>query len=252
MENLFKIANHLADEAALLSTQHFRQERRTMLKSDLSPVTAVDFAIELALKEYLRQTLPDHGIWGEEYGRQISSSEYSWVIDPIDGTASFACGKPTFCTLIALLKNNLPIIGIIDQPITQERWCGVVQQRTTLNRQPCVRQEQSPILRLSCTTPLMFDAQQWEKFLLVKTQASITSFGGDGYAYGLLASGLIDIIFEANLKPYDVAALIPVIEGAGGVITDWQGNAIDIDNFNGTVLATTNQALHEKFLELIN
>lgn len=252
IENLVNIAHDLADRAAQLSKQYFRQQRQTMLKQDHSPVTDADLAIEYSLKEHLRRVLPHHSTWGEEYGLQQANSEYIWLIDPIDGTTSFACGKPSFCTLIALVKNDLPVIGIIDQPIMQERWCGIWQQSSTYNHAPCCTQMQSAMLRLSCTTPLMFNIEQWEKFLLLKAHASVISFGGDGYAYGLLASGFIDIIFEANLKPYDVAALIPIIQGAGGVITDWQGNDIVVNQFNGTVLATANPQLQEKFLKLIN
>lgn len=252
IENFVRIAHYLADRAAQLSKQYFRQQKQALLKQDHSPVTEADLAIEYAIKKYLGEMLPNHGIWGEEYGLQQTHSEYLWLIDPIDGTTSFACGKPTFCTLIALVKNDLPILGIIDQPIMQERWCGIWQQPSTYNGTPCVTKMQSGMLRLSCTTPLMFNAEQWEKFLLLKAHASIISFGGDGYAYGLLASGLIDVIFEANLKPYDVAALIPIIQGAGGVMTDWQGNNIKLNQFNGTVLATAHPQLQEKFLKLIN
>ena len=140
IENLVSIAHDLADRAAHLSKQYFRQQKQILLKQDHSPVTEADLAIEYAIKEYLGKILPNHGIWGEEYGLQQTNSEYIWLIDPIDGTTSFACGKPTFCTLIALVKNDLPIIGIIDQPIMQERWCGIWQQPSTYNSTPCFTQ----------------------------------------------------------------------------------------------------------------
>jgi histidinol phosphatase-like enzyme (inositol monophosphatase family) len=254
MANMLDIANKLANIAGDISRFYFRKKLSSTTKENGSLVTQADLEIESALRGYLSETLPSHGILGEEYDAKASQSEYTWVIDPIDGTSSFACGKPTFCTLIALLKNNSPILGVIDQPITQERWCGVQGEQSRFNNLPCFANTNDTLdlLRLNCTTPLMFTIEQHEKFKhVIKTIKPIVSFGGDGYAYGLLASGLIDIILEADLKFYDVAALIPIIEGAGGCITDWQGNSILLEKFNGTIVATRNKNIHEKILSLI-
>lgn len=249
------IANKLADIAGEIARSYFRNNVGLSFKTGQSPVTQADLAIEQALRDYLRQTVPEHAILGEEYGWQPTESTYTWVIDPIDGTASFACGKPTFCTLIALLQQTKPVLGLIDQPITQERWLGVQGLPTTLNGKPCTARadDKTHPLRLSCTTPEMFTSdQQRQIFSQVRKQASVVSYGGDGYAYGLLAAGHIDVIMEADLQFYDVAALIPIIEGAGGKISDWQGENLDVDHFNGFVLATNHPSLHARMLSAAN
>jgi histidinol phosphatase-like enzyme (inositol monophosphatase family) len=262
-EELLKIAHTLADTAGTIARTYFRKNPQTTMKestlktgalnnekSPKSPVTEADLAIETALRAYLREHLPTHGILGEEYGLTEAKSEYLWVIDPIDGTTSFTCGKPTFCTLIACLKNDKPLLGIIDQPITHDRWVGVRGQTTTWNGQPClVKDDATPaedapnLIRFSCTTPEMFKTPAQQKtFAALRARASVMSYGGDAYAYGLLAGGHIDVILEADLQYYDVAALIPIIEGAGGSITDWQGRPLEREGFLGEVLACGAQA----------
>ncbi len=251
---MLNIANTLADIAADIARSYFRREISLSLKKGIYPVTQVDLEIEMALRQYLNKTLPDHGILGEEYDFKSTNSEYIWVIDPIDGTISFTTGKPTFCTLIALLKDDKPLFGIIDQPISKERWVGNLAQQSSLNGIPChTNVNYSPdFIKLSCTTPEMFVSKtQIKKFESIRKLASVVSYGGDAYSYGLLASGLIDVIFEADLQYYDIAALIPIIEGSGGMITDWNGNLPNRHNFNGTILATANKKLHDQILELI-
>ncbi len=255
LEDFIKIANDLADIARSISMKFFRQDFDMVLKESLSPlVTQADLEIEKSLREYLFNKFPNHGILGEEYENQQTQSEYLWVIDPIDGTSAFSCGKPTFSTLIALLQNGVPIIGIIEQAFLRERWLGVTGRRTTFNGENCNVGEvsKSGIVRMNCTTPFMFNETQWLKFIKLKQIGTTTSFGGDGYAYGLLANGYIDIIMEADLKIYDIAPMIPIITNAGGIITDWQGNEILFETFKGTVLATRNKELHNKALRIIN
>ena len=197
-------------------------------------------------------TYPNHGILGEEYGIKNESSDYLWVIDPIDGTTSFSCGKPTFCTLIALLYKNEPVLGIVDQPINKERWVGEFGKMTQFNNRPCFNDPRDiSLLRLNCTTPMMFSKKQRKIFEFIQTLADISCFGGDAYAYGLMASGYIEIIMESDLKFYDVAALIPIIKGAGGIITDWCGAEIYKENFNGTVLAAQTPEIHRKIISMI-
>jgi myo-inositol-1(or 4)-monophosphatase len=236
-----QVAQELADRAGGIARSYFRKDPQVTLKEGLSPVTAADLAIERAMRDLLQQYLPSHGILGEEYGMtQSQDSRYLWVLDPIDGTTSFACGKPTFCTLIALLEDDKPILGIIDQPITRERWLGLAGERSQFNgayipeREAAVSQE----LRLACTTPAMFKTDEEKtKWQEIQRRASVISYGGDAYNYGLLALGCLDLICEADLKFYDVAALIPIIEGAGGRISDWQGQALRCEGFKGQVLA---------------
>jgi histidinol phosphatase-like enzyme (inositol monophosphatase family) len=236
--NFLKLAHELADQAAAIARSYFRAPVEITLKTGGYPVTAADLAIEAALRQTIMATFPTHGILGEEYGEAPFQGEYLWVIDPIDGTTSFACGKPTFCTLIALLQNGKPILSIIDQPITRDRWVGQEGKPTTWNGIPCVTRTQPGRIRFSCTTPAMFKtAEERTMFDRISSQASVISYGGDAYAYGLLAGGCIDLILEADLQYYDIAALIPIIEGAGGVITDWEGQALNRENFKGKVIA---------------
>jgi histidinol phosphatase-like enzyme (inositol monophosphatase family) len=198
------------------------------LKADQSPVTLADRNAEQAMRAVLGERCPDCGILGEEFGLERSSARLRWVLDPIDGTRAFITGRPTFGTLVALLDGDTPVIGIIDQPITRERWVGAAGRRTvftgTLGGQVGTRA--CPDLahaELSCTSPEMLgdDLPRWRQ---LAGQVRRTYWGGDCYAYGLLALGQIDVIAECDLKPWDWAALLPVVEGAGGRVTDWQGN----------------------------
>jgi inositol-phosphate phosphatase / L-galactose 1-phosphate phosphatase / histidinol-phosphatase len=256
---LIRVANTAADLAGQLSRKYFRKNFTITIKEiekdSKSPVTSVDLAIEKTIRDYIQLSLPNHSILGEELGAKQTNSEYLWIIDPIDGTTSFSCGKPVFSTLIALLKNKQAILGIIDQPITNDRWLGIAGSQSTWNDTPCFSCTNNELdaMRLSCTSPDMFISEkQKQKFAHLKKLALVVSYGGDAYAYGLLASGYIDVILESDLKFYDVAALIPIIEGAGAVITDWQGNLLNIDNFQGEVLVVSNKKLQQKILRVMN
>jgi histidinol phosphatase-like enzyme (inositol monophosphatase family) len=198
------------------------------LKADQSPVTLADRNAERAMRAVLGERSPDCGILGEEFGLERASARLRWVLDPIDGTRAFITGRPTFGTLVALLDGDTPVIGIIDQPVTRERWVGVAGRRTvftgTLGGQAGTRAcSDLAHAELSCTSPEMLgdDLPRWRR---LATQARRTYWGGDCYAYGLLALGQIDVIAECDLRPWDWAALLPVVEGAGGRVTDWQGN----------------------------
>ena len=254
INNFIAVAETLADISADISRKYFRSKFDMAVKESSSPlVTQADFEIETAIRKYLAQELPNHGILGEEYGQNNVESEYLWVIDPLDGTSAFSCGKSTFVTLIALLKSGKPILGIINQPILKERWRGVEGWSTVFNGQVCSTGEvsQAGIVRLGCTSPLMFNAQELEKFNKVKGISTITSFGGDGYLYGLLAGGFIDIVMESDLQLYDIAAVVPVIKGAGGCVTDWNGNDITLETFKGNVIATRSTNMHNTVMGVI-
>lgn len=253
MQHLIQLAHSLADQAGKIARDYFRKPLDLKLKTGRYLVTEADQAIEQYLRDTILTHYPDHGILGEEYGTTGEASEYLWVIDPIDGTTAFAAGKPTFTTLIALIKNDKPLFGLIDQPILKERWMGIRHQKTQMNTQFCQPSRINLLAeaRLNCTTPDMFQDLRSQKIFsaLKKTVMSI-SYGGDAYAYGLLAMGYIDVILEADLKFYDVATLIPVIEGAGGIVTDWQGHPLT-QTFDGTCLAAANVDLHRQALEVI-
>lgn len=249
------VLNELADSASKISLKYFRQKFAIDSKSNSTPVTIADREIELHLRKLINQKFPEHQIIGEEFANQQSNSKYCWVIDPIDGTVAFSTGKPTFTTLVALLEDGVPVASVIDQPFLNERLIGISNQETRLNSN-VVRSNQEIAdiqnIRLNATTPYMFKTiDEQSKFAKLQKQVKLTSFGGDAYAFGLLARGHIDVIMEADLQYYDVAALIPIIEGAGGIISDWSGNKIT-QQFNGQCLASANIKLHEKVLYLIN
>jgi histidinol phosphatase-like enzyme (inositol monophosphatase family) len=245
------LAERMADTARSIARKHFRQAIEVERKSDLSPVTIADREVETALRNLLRERFPEHAILGEEYGSSAGAkpgdAEYTWVIDPIDGTQSFVCGLPLFGCLIALLHGQKPVLGIIEMPALGERWLGLRGTASTLNAKPartsaCASLAQA---RLFTTSPDMFDAISRQRFDKVSARAALRRYGGDCYSYGLLASGHCDLVVEAGLKPYDYLALVPVIEGAGGVITDWNGRALGLESDGRVVAAASTTMLHQ-------
>lgn len=254
-DEFFLAGIQLAEIASEISKKYFRNPVKIEHKSDCSPVTIADQEIEISLRTWIKNNYPDHGVIGEEYANQDKKALYTWVLDPIDGTIAFACGKPTFATLIALLENENPEIGIIDQPIIEDRFIAVVGNGAWLNGKKLATSKEQHIskARLNATTPYMFKNEvERQKFEHLRRNVDITGFGGDAYSYGLLADGHIDIIMEADLGFYDVAALKPIIEESGGVITDWQGRPISTKNFSGQCLASANAKLHDAALKIIN
>jgi myo-inositol-1(or 4)-monophosphatase len=243
-QTLIDAAEAAADVAATVIRPFFRQNLAADSKDDESPVTIADRSAEQAMRAVLAQRFPEHGIMGEEFGLDRPGASYRWVLDPIDGTRAFITGRPTFGTLIALLEDGIPILGVIDQPISRERWVGIAGQTTTFNG-ASIRARRCPTLaqaELSCTAPEIFSQTEAAGFHRLQSATRRTSWGGDCYAYGLLALGHIDVIAEAGLKIWDWAALVPIIQGAGGSITDWSGKALTPDS-DGTALALGNPAL---------
>lgn len=254
VNRLVAAAGAAADVAGAVLRPFFRAGLDADLKHDASPVTIADRDAEQAMRAVLAEQFPDHGILGEEFGLDRPAARLRWVIDPIDGTRAFITGRPVFGTLIGLLDGDTPILGLIDQPVTGERWLGVAGRRT-LFRGPFggrIGTRACPALdraELSCTSPEMFgaDLPRWAR---LSAAARRTSFGGDCYAYGLLALGQIDVIAEADLKVWDWVALAPVIEGAGGRITDWSGGKLSAHG-DGRVLAVGDPALLEQAIALL-
>jgi len=206
------------------------------------------------MRAVLSQRCPDHGILGEEFGLDRPGARLRWVLDPIDGTRAFITGRPVFGTLVALMDGVVPIIGVIDQPITGERWVGVSGQPTRFRGGAgTARIRSCPALdaaELSCTSPDIFSAPQRTAWQRLADATRRVSWGGDCYAYGLLALGQIDVVAEPGLKIWDWAALVPVIEGAGGRITAWDGKPLHPDG-DGSVLATGDPRLHPAALALL-
>lgn len=262
------LAEELAQAAGSITRQYFRQPLTIDNKADKSPVTEADRKAERAMRDLISAKFPDHGIFGEEEGMQqpkSSDTQYLWVLDPIDGTKSFITGKPVFGTLIALLRNGEPIIGVIDQPITKERWVGVKGHGTTLNEQK-VHTRECPDISLAylyATTPHMFSAEDHteQAFNNVRDAVRTPLYGCDCYAYGLLAAGCVDLVVEADLKPYDYMALVPIVQEAGGVMTDWLGNSLMwrcapdgylMGSLPGEVVAAGSKGIHEHALKLLD
>jgi inositol-phosphate phosphatase / L-galactose 1-phosphate phosphatase / histidinol-phosphatase len=237
MNEFLSLANSMADKAGEIIRTHFRSGFDVETKSDLSPVTVADRAVEQALREIIETARPDDGILGEEFGTKESKNGLTWVLDPIDGTKSFVIGRPTFGTLIALAENDIPKLGLIDQPILRERWIGVEGQPTTFNGQTVKTRACKSIddARICSTTPAMFQTSGPAYEVLDKTGKRLT-WGGDCYMYGMLACGWLDIAIEASLSPYDFAALVPIVKGAGGHISDWRGEELTLQS-DGRVIA---------------
>jgi myo-inositol-1(or 4)-monophosphatase len=242
-----EVALAAADAAAEAVRPYFRMGLVADDKADDSPVTLADRAAEQAMRAVLAARCPEHGIIGEEFGATGAGEGLRWVLDPIDGTRAFITGRTTFGTLIALVEDQTPIIGIIDQPITRERWVGVAGRPTVFTGpmggkagcRPC------PVLgqaELSCTSPDIFTAVTRPGFDRLRGAVRRTSWGGDCYTFGLVALGQIDVIVEDDLKPWDWAALVPVITGAGGSVTDWAGAPLRLDG-PGRVVAVGDPAL---------
>ncbi|GAB0119510.1 inositol monophosphatase family protein [Acidisoma sp. 7E03] len=242
------VALAAADAAAEAVRPYFRMGLEADAKADDSPVTLADRAAEQAMRAVLAKAHPGHGIIGEEFGESAPGQDgLSWVLDPIDGTRAFITGRTTFGTLIALLDGDRPVLGIIDQPITGERWIGMEGEATQFTgpfggRAGCRPCPNLGAAELSCTSPDMFAPANLPRFDALRRAVLRTSWGGDCYAYGLLALGQIDLIVEEDLKPWDWAALAPIIIGAGGSITDWAGQPLRLGT-SGRVIALGNPAL---------
>ncbi len=258
MQEFTALANRLADAAGEIVRQYFRQPFDVETKSDDSPVTIADRSIEQRMREIIETERPQDGIIGEEFGEKSGESGMTWVLDPIDGTKSFVIGRPTFGTLIALCEDGTPKLGVIDQAVLGERWIGHDGQCFYSNRYlgedfqnrplktaPCSSLDTA---RIGSTTPAMFE----------KTGPVYKNFnegrfywGGDCYQYGLMANGFVDVILEAGMSPYDYAALVPVINGAGGHISDFAGNDLNLES-DGTVIACGDPALWPDVKALLN
>jgi myo-inositol-1(or 4)-monophosphatase len=246
-DRLLAAAMAAADAAATVIRPFFRAGIGAELKGDQSPVTIADRTAEQVMRAVLSERIPDAGILGEEFGLLRPDARLRWVLDPIDGTRAFITGRPTFGVLIALLADEVPVLGLIDQPVTGERWIGVAGEATRFTgpfggvagTRSCPSLGQA---ELSCTTPSMMDDATRPGFEALEAGVRRISWGGDCYAYGLLALGQIDIIAERDMKIWDWAALVPVIEGAGGRVTDWAGRSLRADG-DGSVLALGDPAL---------
>jgi histidinol phosphatase-like enzyme (inositol monophosphatase family) len=247
-----QLANALADAARPIASRYFRTPVAIDDKTDNSPVTIADREAETAMRDLLTRHVPEHGVFGEEHGAVRTDAEYVWVLDPIDGTKAFITGLPIFGTLVALLRHGKPVLGIIDQPILKERWLGVDGEHSTFNGQPISVRACPSLDRayMYSTAPIMFPGAYEKPHEALTKKVKLFRWGGDCYAYGLLASGHVDLVVEASLKLYDFAALVPVIKGAGGLITDWRGGELHM-NSDGSVLAAGDPAVQRSAMDIL-
>ena len=245
LDDIVPFALQLADAARAIVLRNYRQPLSIEHKRDLTPVTETDKEIERVVRTRIAARFPGHGVRGEEFPDTPGDGVHTWVLDPIDGTKGFITGKPLFGTLIALVQESGPVLGVIDMPVLAERWLGVRGSTTVLNGAVCAT---SPVTTLADATiyassPDMFSDAQRERFDGLSSRTRFRCFGADCYAYGLLASGHTELVVEADMHPHDYMALVPVVENAGGVMSDWSGEALTLDS-DGTVLAAANPALH--------
>ena len=239
MDTFFALAESLADAVRPIVMKHFRAGVDVDSKDDASPVTVADREAETAMRALIERNFPDHGIIGEEHGEKMPDAEYVWVLDPVDGTRSFVTGNPLFGTLIGLARRGRPILGVMDAPALGERWVGGEGRATTMNAKPVRARACAGIGEawLYAGAPQDYPASDLAAFERLRRQCRGAAYCADWYAYGLLASGLADLVVEADLQPYDFAALVAVVRGGGGYFTDWQGGEITLASRGGMVAA---------------
>lgn len=258
-QEFIDFANYLADISAQIAQQYFRsQNTGEITKEDDSPVTKADRGIEELIRKEIKKKYPHHGVIGEEFENTNIDADYVWILDPIDGTSSFIIGRPLFGTLISLTYKGESILGIVNQPITNERWVGVKNQGSFFQGKPVkTRQCHSISESVMCASSSFYfkneDEYMFQELCKLTKYQKIGGviYGGDCYSYASLASGFIDIVLDPGLQVYDYAALLPIIEEAGGIITDFQGNDLNLQS-NVKLVASANKKLHEEVIKTIN
>lgn len=251
VDGFIVFAEQLADAASVQTLRYFRQPIEIDDKAGegrMDPVTEADRGAELAIRKLIAERFPSHGIIGEEFEDRPASSEYEWVLDPVDGTRAFVTGIPLWGTLICLQRGGVPLIGIMDQPYIGERFIGGPAGSRLI-----AKGVSGPLLTSGCedlasaslgaTTPEIFiTPEEKSAFAAASKDVRMLRFGGDCYLYGMLAAGHLDLVIEASLNSFDIAALVPIIEGAGGVVSQWSGEPAQ---FGGRIVAAATPALHQ-------
>ena len=251
-DELIAFAEFLADEARRILRESNATPTDVQYKADASPVTDLDRRIEAHIRTIIDDRFPEHGVLGEEHGSRDLDAELVWVLDPIDGTAPFIAGIPVYGTLIGLAHHGRPFIGVIDHPATDDRWVGLAGGFARHNGR-AVRTRHCGLLEDAFVTnsnPDFFDAGEMRAFSALKSRVRYVQYGGSCYAYATLASGRTDIGLDAKFDPFDVFAPAAVIEGAGGVVTDWSGKAIDLE-WRGQILAAGCTEMHERAMAVL-
>ena len=246
------LVHQLADASGTVILRHFRQTLAIEDKDHIagySPVTVADREAEATIRALIEEACPGHGILGEEYGHERPGARFTWVIDPIDGTKAFISGMTTWGTLIALQDRGQGIVGVLNQPFLGERFVGHGEGAYLDDRRLATRAcpELSGAV-LYATEPDMFAPSERAAFDSLAARVRLRRFGADCYAYGMLAAGFIDLVVEASMNLWDIAALIPIVEGAGGLVTAWGGGPVGSD---GRVLAVGDPRLHAPALDIL-
>ena len=254
-------ARRLADAARRETLPRFRAGAAVANKAGAAfdPVTDADREAERAIAALVAETYPHHGLIGEEFGERAGDGPYRWVVDPVDGTRAFVCGAASWTTLIALQKDGASVLGLIDQPFTDERWIGFDGGAQFIRGGDAIDARTSGLTdiskaRISTTDPRAdgyMSAREFDAFARLAAASRVARFSLDAYAYGLLAIGELDIVAETSLQLHDYAALKPVIEGAGGVVSNWRGEAVGSDD-RGEMLAAATPDLHAAALEILS
>lgn len=251
--NLLPFLDKLADAASHVTLPHFRSAHtvENKLSEGFDPVTVADKQAEKEMRALINSNYPEHGILGEEYGTENPDAEHVWVLDPIDGTRAFITGLPTWGTLIGLTRNGVPDLGMMVQPYVGERYSGDGKNawykgplgERDLKTRPCRSLSEATLFT---TTPAIFPPEERPIYDAIEREAKLARYGTDCYGYCMVANGLADAVIESGLQAYDIVALIPIIEGAGGVVTSWTGGSAAN---GGRVLASGSPELHEILLK---
>jgi len=254
LDSFSAFAERLAGAAAQAILPHFRTPIQIDQKPDATPVTIADRTAESAMRKLISETFPNHGIVGEEEEAVRSGADFVWVLDPVDGTKRFITGNPCFGSLIALLQEGDPIVGVINMPALEERWIGTLGSptlhvtrngRKVAKSRPCTSLAEA---YLYTTSPGMFVDDDAPRFAVLSDASRATLYGSECFGYGLLASGYADLVVEADMAIYDYLAHVPIIAGAGGIMSDWEGAPLTI-NSGHKVLAAGDERCHAAALE---
>lgn len=255
-EQFFAFAEKLGEAAHISSLAHFRgdPEVENKLASGFDPVTCADRETETALRALIEAHFPDHGIRGEEFPEKPAASAFTWILDPVDGTRAFISGLPVWGVLAGMLKNGEPVFGMMDQPFTGERFMGGPEgtlwkrgwQRRKLSASGCTKLSNATL----CTTdPFLFSGMELDSFMTLRSTTKLQRYGLDCYAYCMLAAGQVDLVVETGLLEHDIVPLIPIVEGAGGVVRNWRGKSA---RNGGQVIAAATPELMQAALEILH
>lgn len=250
--DLLRFAEELADASRAILAEALNRPPAVETKADRSPVTALDKAVEQRLRAMIEARYPRHGIRGEEFGTKDGGAEHVWVLDPIDGTGPFIAGIPVFGTLIGLARGGQPLLGVADHPVTRERWSGATGLPSRVNGRAVRSRRGAPLeaAMMSSSSPDFYAPDEWARYVRLRQEVGWAVYGGSCYAYCQLASGRIDLSVDCSLDVYDILPLEPIIRGAGGLVTDWEGRGIHLE-WRGRVLAGGDPALHARALEIL-